>query len=108
MLNFSSCPSPLSIDSDNLKSLFYLHMLPYNTVIVGILAALYTSLGIVDFAAILAAVFGTYVLYQKRVLAELGGFRSLHNLLREKINEFILENNKLSMNVEALKRSVSR
>jgi competence protein ComGC len=50
--------------------------------------------------------FCPYVIYQKKVLQDLGSFRSLLNSLRGKINGFMLENDQLQANIQRLSSSV--
>mmetsp|Transcript_21308 Transcript_21308/g.31126 ORF Transcript_21308/g.31126 Transcript_21308/m.31126 type:complete len:264 (+) Transcript_21308:88-879(+) len=46
--------------------------------------------------------FSPYMIYQKRILKDLGTFRTLLNDMRQKINEFQIENMKLTSNVSEL------
>jgi hypothetical protein len=61
---------------------------------------------VVDLCGSFLVVFAPYVVYQKRVLADLGTFRSLLNMLRGKINMFMEENDKLEANLKRLSSSV--
>jgi len=61
---------------------------------------------VVDLCGSFLVVFAPYLVYQKRVLADFGTFRSLLNMLREKINMFMEENDKLEENLKRLSTSV--
>mmetsp|Transcript_16962 Transcript_16962/g.21462 ORF Transcript_16962/g.21462 Transcript_16962/m.21462 type:complete len:276 (-) Transcript_16962:228-1055(-) len=66
-----------------------------------------TSVLLIDITGALVLVFTPYLVFQKRILNKLGTFRDLHNLLRSKVNELMLENNKLTANVDRLDGSVT-
>lgn len=51
--------------------------------------------------------FAPYLAYQKRILNQLGTFRSIHNKLRSKVNELMVQNDLLTQNVDRLEGSVS-
>ena len=51
--------------------------------------------------------FAPYISFQKRIISDLGTFRELHNSLREKVNELMLENNQLTKNIDRLEGSVT-
>uniref|UniRef100_A0A7S3Q177 Uncharacterized protein n=1 Tax=Chaetoceros debilis TaxID=122233 RepID=A0A7S3Q177_9STRA len=61
---------------------------------------------VVDVTGSFLCFFAPYMVYQKHVLRELGTFRSLLNSLRMKINGLIVENEKLTANVDRLRGSV--
>ena len=51
--------------------------------------------------------FAPYLAFQKRILRKLGTFRSLHNQLREKVNDLMVQNDILTKNVDRLDDAVT-
>jgi len=72
-----------------------------------VLAMVTSGVLLIDITSGLLCAFSPYLVVQKRVLAKLGTFRSLHNLLREKVNELMVENDILTKNVDRLEVSVT-
>lgn len=79
--------------------------------ILGVSIATFTMLAtvntLIDIAAGFIILFCPYLVYQKRLLSELGTFRALHNRLRTKVNELMLQNNVLTSNVDKLESAVN-
>lgn len=66
-----------------------------------------TGLLLIDICGGLLLLFAPYLAVQKRILNDLGSFRDLHNLLRKKVNELMVQNDVLTNNVNRLAGSVS-
>jgi len=65
-----------------------------------------TRIVLVEATSSLLCLFALYIFYQRRVLNQLGTFRQLHNQMREKINDFMLENNKLIRTIDQMEISI--
>lgn len=62
---------------------------------------------LVDINGGMILLFSPYVVVQKRILKKLGTFRSLHNSLRNKVNELMVQNDKLTKEINRLEGSVT-
>lgn len=74
---------------------------------IAVFAIFTTGSLLVDITGGILLLFSPYLAYQKRIINDLGSFRDHHNRLREQVNEFIVQNNVLTRNVDRLEGSVS-
>lgn len=73
------------------------------------IGAIVTSeLLLADITGGLLLCFCPYMAYQKRALIKLGGFRDELNEMRQNVNEFVRQNNALTLNVNKLGSSVTQ
>lgn len=85
----------------------WFNILVLGSLLLGSVVLFTTRAALIEIASFLSCLFTFYILYQRYILQKLGTFRQLHNQMRQKINDFMLENNKLTRNIDQLEVSIS-